>query len=229
MINRLHRLLHDPNRGWDPISQEYAEHYAKEIATIDSELVARVCALAGSVDGRHVADVGSGPGQYGLEFALRGARVTCIDISRRYLDIARRRFADAGRTADFVLTYMDDIGMISPGSFDVLFNNVCWYYCVEDYKFARSMLRAARNGGLIVVRVQNAESLRNAKWSRRLIYGIYGGLGWKIGHLLPPRGLVERVFRGAGGCDVSADYTDSGHDVVVVRKAVGTAASAGIG
>src|SRR6185437_4694667 len=115
MINRLHRALHNPHKGWDPIPQEYAEHYATEVASVDSEFVAKICNVGGGVEGKRVADVGSGPGQYGLEFARRGAQVTCIDVSRRYLEIARSRFADAGRIADFHLAYMDDIGVIAPG------------------------------------------------------------------------------------------------------------------
>lgn len=221
MINRLHRLLHDPQRGWDPIPNEYAEDYAANVASLDLNLVERLERQVGRFEGKHVADVGSGPGQYGLEFARRGAEVTCIDVSRRYLEIARRRFESAGQNAKFVLTYMDSIGRVAPGGFDVIFNNVCWYYCVGDHSFARSMMGATRPGGAILVCVQNAESHKNASRGRRVLYSLHRWMHWKVGHLFPPRGRVEEAFRSIRGCDVSADYTDRDFDIVMVRKSRG--------
>lgn len=218
MINRLHRLLHDPKQGWDPISASYAEQYAGEVAGVDLSIVKRVEAAVGGLEHRRVADVGSGPGQYGIAFGKRGAQVTCVDVSGRYLEIARRGFGAAGLSAEFVLAYMEDLGKIACGEFDVVFNNVCWYYCTGDYGFARSLLRATKPGGILFVRVQNAESHVHAQAGRRVRYWMHKRLGWKMGHLFPPRGRVEQAFRRTGLCETTADYSDPGMDLVLVRK-----------
>lgn len=220
LINRLHRLTHNPKRGWDPIPAAYAEQYAEESGCVDPVTVGRVEAAAGGLEGRRVADVGSGPGQYGIAFGQRGALVTCVDVSRRYLEIAKRGFDDAGLSGEFVLAYMEDIGKIAPAMFDLVFNNVCWYYCTGDYEFARSLLRAVKPGGVLFTRVPNAESHRDAPRGRKARYWIHKRVAWKIGHLFPPRGRVEQAFRRAGFCEITADYSDPEVDLVVVRKAV---------
>lgn len=218
MINRAHRWSHNPRRGWDPIPAEYAEQYAREVARVDPDTLTRVETALGEFGGRRVADVGSGPGQYGIAFAERGALVTCVDVSRRYLEIARNGFDRAGLSGEFVLAYMEDIGKIAPETFDFVFNNVCWYYCAQDYEFARSLLCATKAGGLLFIRVANAESHKNPQIIRRLQYWLYRKIGWKIGHLLPPRGRVEQAFRRTRSCNVIVDYSDPDVDVVIIRK-----------
>lgn len=218
MINRLHRLTHSPKWGWDPIPAGYAEQYARGVAQVDAPVIEWVETAAGGLAGRRVADVGSGPGQYGIAFTQRGALVTCVDVSRGYLEIAKRAFNGAGLSGDFILAYMEDIGKIAPGTFDLVFNNVCWYYCTGDYEFARSLLRATKPGGLIFIRVQNAESHTDAPMTRRARYWMHKRFAWKVGHLFPPRGRVERTFQWTGRCEVTADYSDPCMDLVVVRK-----------
>lgn len=219
MINRLHRLLHDPARGWDPIPASYAERYSISAAA-DWTFIDWVEKWAGGFAGKRVADIGSGPGQYALEFARRGAHVTCVDVSRRYLEIARRTFLEAGREAEFILAYMDDVGELAPKQFDLIFSNVCWYYCLGDCSFAASLLRALKKGGGVAIRVQNAASDVNTRSLRRALYCVYKRFHWKVGHLFPPRGRVAYAFERQGTCTVTADYTDPNIDVVFVEPVV---------
>lgn len=52
--------------------------------------------------GARVLDVGCGPGRHSLELARRGLRPLGVDISRGFIEVARRRAAEAGlTTADF--------------------------------------------------------------------------------------------------------------------------------
>ncbi len=216
MINWLHSVLHDPRRGWDPITEQYARDYAKNIASLDAPLVAHFTQLTGSLADKDVADVGSGPGQYALEFASRGARVTCFDISRRYLQIAAERFSGAALEARFVVGYMDHIDRLGGEKFDAIFNNACWYYCMNDLAFARAMLQALKPGGVILVRVQTSPS-PGTPWYRRVMYWLNRTLFWKVGHVLPPPGRVAHAFRRLGGCEVETAHSNS-TDVVSVRK-----------
>ena len=79
MFNRIHSYFHDPARGWDPITAEYAATY-RNIASVDMGVVDSFERAVGGLRGRKVADVGSGPGHYALEFARRGAIVTCVRL-----------------------------------------------------------------------------------------------------------------------------------------------------
>lgn len=217
MINWLHSVLHDPSRGWDPISEEYANDYADHHASLDHSTVDRFSALAGGLAGKRVADLGSGPGQYAVEFARLGAKVTCIDVSHRYMAIAKSKMQSAGLEAEFIAGYMDHIDRLATRKFDAIFSNVCWYYCMNDLAFARTLVEALTPGGVIMIRVQTAESLRAQSAMRKVGYWLNRHLYWKVGHVFPPRGRVASAFQRLKTCNVDVDYGDPVMDVVSVR------------
>lgn len=217
MFNRLHSLFHDPSRGWDPISEEYARHY-QSIATLDPPAVEAFAQAIGSFAGLKIADVGSGPGHYALEFARRGANVTCVDISAQYLKIARSRMEAEGLKAGYALGYIDDIGEITRGGFDAVFSNVAWCYCMNDYAFARKLLAVTRDGGTIFIRQVNEDFQTGLGLVRRLTYLSNRAIGVKVGHTFPPRGRIAEAFRRAGARQVTSSTDDQHTDVVVVKK-----------
>src|SRR5260370_2239179 len=101
-VNLLHNLLHRVEDGWDPISPEYATEYDRFTSSaIDTRLVSRLDSLSGGLAGKHVLDLGGGPGHYSVLFAKSGARVTWHDVSREYEKIARKRADDCGGSLDF--------------------------------------------------------------------------------------------------------------------------------
>src|ERR1700722_6597732 len=91
-VNRLHMLFHRVEKGWDPVSSSYAEEYAL-LAEKDcsSLLVDRIEEQVGGLRGKRVLDLGGGPGQYSVLFAMRGAEVTWHDASQSYREIASQR------------------------------------------------------------------------------------------------------------------------------------------
>jgi 2-polyprenyl-3-methyl-5-hydroxy-6-metoxy-1,4-benzoquinol methylase len=217
MINWLHSIFHDPARGWDPIPAAYATDYTAKFARVDGALLARFVELSGGLAGKQIADVGAGPGQYALEFARLGARVTCFDVSRRYLEIAQSRFQHAGLEAEFVIGYMDHIARLGSGRFDAIFNNICWYYCMNDLAFARALLASVRPSGVILVCVHTEASAGASGALRKASYWLNRQLYIKVGHVLPPRGRVASAFRRLKNCDVEVDYSDPVVDIVAVR------------
>jgi 2-polyprenyl-3-methyl-5-hydroxy-6-metoxy-1,4-benzoquinol methylase len=74
VINWLHSVLHDPRRGWDPISATYAIEYGQSVKGDPHQIERFERALGGYAEKR-IVDLGSGPGQYAVEFARRGAKV----------------------------------------------------------------------------------------------------------------------------------------------------------
>lgn len=218
MVNWLHSRFYDPARGWDPIPAQYAEEYSCN-ARPDPQVVSRFADAVGELRGRRVADIGSGPGHYSLEFARRGAEVTCVDISRNYLAMIEASMQREGLKAHYALGYMDRINRITAGNFDALFSNVAWNYCMNDWSFARSLLRAVRPGGVIMIRETNESYVPPTRAYRRAVYWLNGHFGWKIGHPLPPRGRIAAAFERAGPCDVTVDYSEPTVDIVIVRRA----------
>jgi len=73
-----------------------AQTYARWRATTLGGIIERVetnvvLDLLGSLQGRHVLDVGTGDGAYALQCAARGAIVTALDLEQEMLDAARAR------------------------------------------------------------------------------------------------------------------------------------------
>jgi 2-polyprenyl-3-methyl-5-hydroxy-6-metoxy-1,4-benzoquinol methylase len=218
VVNWLHSLFYDPARGWDPISVQYAQEYGR-IAAVDPQIVSRFVDTVGELRGKRVADVGSGPGHYSLEFARRGAEVTCVDISRNYLAMIEARMSHEGLSAHYALGYMDSINRITSGNFDALFSNVAWNYCMNDWSFARNLLQAMRPGGVIMIRETNEAYVPRTGGYSRAVYWLNDTIGWKIGHPRPPHGRIAEAFRRAGPCEVSVDYSEPTVDIVTVRSA----------
>ena len=69
------------------------DRYAHTKGTVQE--VDHVVAVLGLVPGERVLDVGCGTGRHAIELARRGISVHGIDISQRFIDIAR-----AGRSSD---------------------------------------------------------------------------------------------------------------------------------
>ncbi|MBV8194056.1 MAG: class I SAM-dependent methyltransferase [Candidatus Dormibacteraeota bacterium] len=78
--------------SYDAISEQYADHYADELAhkPIDRALLGVVIEDAGT--GAVVGDVGCGPGQIAAYLHEHGLRAVGIDLSPSMIELARRRF-----------------------------------------------------------------------------------------------------------------------------------------
>jgi len=200
MINRIMKRLQRPERGWDPIPLHYARQYAdREYDRLDRQLVDEVEEWTGGIAGKRILDLGGGPGQYSIEMARRGARVFWHDISRNYLEIARARAALHNVQVEFSLDYMED----AAGEYDVVFNRVCWYYCINDAAFARKICALTRPGGAGYLIVNTERYLAGVwpqlpTWPRvkgKLLFFLNKKLSLKIGHIMPSHRKIERLFR----------------------------------
>lgn len=216
MINQFHKLLHDPRRGWDPVGDAYARQYAMT-QVVDLRVADQFRAAVGALAGKRILDLGSGAGQYAADFAAAGAAVTCLDISRAYLDIARVRCEAQGVRCTFVLGYLDDAYALTGGGFDGIFCNICWYYGVSDGQLARAAAQSLLPGGILFVRTHTS-TRTGATGRMRLWRHLYDAVGFKVGHLLPPPGQVARACC-AAGLDIGATRTESdGIECTVARR-----------
>lgn len=217
MFNKLHSLFHDPTRGWDPISPEYAASY-RNVASVDAAVVESFERALGGLHGKCVVDVGSGPGHYALEFARRGAQVTCLDISANYLRMATDLLASEGFKAKCIIGYIDHINKLTTGNFDAVFSNVAWCYCMNDFTFARALLRAVHPGGIVFTRQTNETWDKEPTLARRFAYFCNRHFGIKIGHTHPPKGRIESAFRRLPNCTVRTEPVVNAAEIVIATR-----------
>jgi len=221
VINGLHSRLHRPENGWDPVPQDHVLEYgAHEWASgADMRLLDELEQRVGGFAGKQVLDLGGGPGQYSVAFARRGARVTWLDVSARYRDFARHKADEAQVSIEFVLGYMDEADRLTNRQFDLVFNRICWYYCISDAAFAEVVYRLVAPGGWAYVDTNHSGVGReNASLATRTRIWLNDRLSFKIGHPFPPRGRVASLFLRRPHEQLIADYQPR-NDRILLQKA----------
>lgn len=220
LVNELLSYLQRPEKGWDPISKHYAEAYAqREWRHVDETLIDRLEAWLGGFPGKRVLDLGGGPGHFSVAFAKRGAEVIWHDVSLNYLEIAKRHAASHGVRVGFSLGYMEEARKFRATPFDLVFNRVCWYYCMNDARFARLLYSLLKPGGVAYVETNVFTGYPRSP-VRKIQQWLNNVVGYKIGHPFPPRGRVSKLFRRFPVEVLLDESSDLGYDFVAVRKVI---------
>ena len=187
MFNKIHAYFDNQHKGWDPISDDYAQSYADySNANFDATCVEELNLLCGNLQGKTLIDLGGGPGQYTIALAKYGAKVTWRDVSKNYMQIVQQQVLKENLNINFQLQYMDT----ATGSFDVVFNRVCFHYCINDYAFLKTIYNLMNEKGVayLMLHNENMANLKNKNRVKRLYKYIVLYLNTyvdiKIGH--PP-------------------------------------------
>jgi 2-polyprenyl-3-methyl-5-hydroxy-6-metoxy-1,4-benzoquinol methylase len=198
LINKILMKLRPVDR-FDPVSAQVVQKYAEfEWDHFNASLVDDLERRVGGLAGKRVLDLGAGPGQYSVEFARRGARVTWHDVSRNYLSVARGKAANHDARLEFHLGYLEEAAHFLDQPFDLVFNRICWYYCANDSGFARLIHELIRPGGWGYI----DNFINRNSGGPGLRYWLNALTGLKIGHPVPPPGRLEKLFRAFGDLDL---------------------------
>ena len=155
------------------------DYYARSpmpIRFVESRRFSIIRDFMGDVDGLDVAEVGSGGGHVLRMFP--GARLTAIDVSGVYLDIARRNLA--GYDVDFVKGEVDKLEL-PPHSFDRIVCTEVLEHVVDPNALLAAMSRLLRPSGVAVVTVPNDPLIMRIKQVLRRRPGrwvVHGEIDW---------------------------------------------------
>jgi SAM-dependent methyltransferase len=122
----------------------------------------------GPLTGRRVLDYGCGHGMASVVLARRGARVTAFDLSRGYLDEARRRAAANGVDVAFVQADAERLPF-ADGCFDAVWGNAVLHH-LDLRRAGRELRRVLAPGGVAVFCEPWGENPLLAWARRRLPY-----------------------------------------------------------
>ena len=126
----------------------YADRLEKEL----------VFSFLGDVRGVSVLDVGCGTGNYSLELAKKGAKVTDIDSSEKMLSKAKEKAKKEGVKVRFVLGKAEELPF-NPKSFDIILSVTACEFLDDMGLAIKEMERVVKDDGKIVVGLINKWSL----------------------------------------------------------------------
>lgn len=171
----------------------YAAWRATRLGAITERLeLDLVLALAGSLRGASVLDVGTGDGSYALEAAARGARVVGVDADPAMLRAAKERAASRGLRVELTEGRVEALPFADE-SFDVVLAVTVLCFVADTTTAFREMARVLRPGGRLVV----GELGRHNAWAAsRRVRGWLGSRTWRAAHFWT-RGELRRHLRGA--------------------------------
>jgi len=125
------------------------------------EEVDKVLALLDVKERAKILDMGCGPGRHSLELARRGYRVTGIDRTLPYLELARQKAAEAGLDIEF--HHADMRSYEQSNHFDAalsLFTSFGYFEAAEDNRQSLSnIFHSLKPGGQLVLQFMGKEVL----------------------------------------------------------------------
>lgn len=194
MINAIIAKLQDPKKGFDPVPKQHIEKYFEEAYNgqrFSNEIINRLKSIIILKD-KKVLDLGAGPGQYTKYFVEQGAKTYYHDISKGYLNLFKEKFPDLKFTA--TLDYLDHF----QGQYDLIFNNVCFNYCMDDSKFIKKIALGLHLNGIYFGVLGNENMLKKELLKNAFLIKIQFLLndifGIKIGHPFTGRNRIKRLF-----------------------------------
>ncbi|HEX2053689.1 MAG TPA: class I SAM-dependent methyltransferase [Actinomycetota bacterium] len=146
-----------PERHWykalaDHLGEAYLGYEFTQGTEQEVEFLYRALSLK---PGDRLLDVGTGPGRHAIELARRGVQVVGIDISSKFLDLARRTASDQGVPISFF--EMDALELPFEDEFDAAIS-ICegaFGLGLDDLAILRGITRALKPGGHVAVAAPN--------------------------------------------------------------------------
>lgn len=99
-----------------------------------------------------VLDVGCGDGTTAIPAAMKGARVTGLDIARNLVDAGNKRASDQQlANCEFIHGDASEMSNIPDGSFDLTISIFGAMFCPKPQEVANELVRVTRKGGRIIM------------------------------------------------------------------------------
>jgi ubiquinone/menaquinone biosynthesis C-methylase UbiE len=111
-----------------------------------------VIASLGPLDGKTVADIGSGTGYFAFPLAKKAAKVIAIDIDQRFLDYIEQKKQDE-KTGDNIETRLTvpNASGLKPGEADVVLIVDTFHHIENRIEYLKKLRGELGEGGLLVI------------------------------------------------------------------------------
>lgn len=194
MINYIFSLFQKPQKGFDPIPYNYAVKYFEQAYNgerFNKNIIFKLSQYT-DLKNKTVLDLGAGPGQYTKYFVDKGAKVHYHDISKNYLTLFKNKFNNLEFT--YSLDYLEKF----TGTYDLIFNNVCFNYGMDDKNLVDKIAQGLNPGGVYfgILGNENIHKQHSTKTSYLNLIKFYLNdfFGLKIGHPYNSKRKIKKLF-----------------------------------
>ncbi len=139
----------DQRAAWNQVSQAYNSLH-EDSATMIRLAAQETQVILGSVAELDILEIGCGAGSYALALALKGARVTGVDISDEQIALAQSRVAEANANLSFLQADATDLSPLPDDSFNAIVAIYSLQYVGAIADFLAECNRLLRHGGRLI-------------------------------------------------------------------------------
>lgn len=184
----MHSGVRHNIRAHNAIAEEYEEWHGEIFNPIEQERLRENLRQAmGWIQtgsrAHHALDYGCGSGNLTKHLLGLGARVTAADVSRKFLDMVRKRFGSSGLGETLALNGQDLSG-ISDNTFDLVAAYSVLHHVPDYLRIVDEMVRVLKLGGILYIDHEHAP----AYWEPAKQYQTF------IRMAVPPRVKTWRRF-----------------------------------
>ena len=102
-----------------------------------------------SFQGKHILDLGTGTGLLARGFALRGAKVTGIDIAPAMIAAAREADQQAGVEIEYRIRPAEETGL-ADNTYDIISAGTCWHWFKKEQALGEIRRLLKRDGWMLI-------------------------------------------------------------------------------
>lgn len=112
----------------------------------------KIVASLAPLDGKTVADIGTGTGYFAFPIAKKAAKVIAIDIDKRFLDYIdhKKQTQKIGANIETRLTTPDSSGL-KTGEADMVLIVDTYHHIEDRVEYLKKLKKCLRRGGLLVI------------------------------------------------------------------------------
>lgn len=186
----------------DPVNLDYAISYSShQFENFDQDLFDLFLYYFNNIDDKNILDLGAGPGHFCLKFLEYNAKITWFDISNNYLKIFLSKLNDYNFNSNrinYKIGYLDDVR----GEYDIVFNRICWNYCLNDSNFAKIIYNITKQGGAAFLIINNEHFFYNSlkkynffkKNTLKILFILNDYFNIKLNHTFISHRKLFRIF-----------------------------------